>query len=58
MEKMLAPESEIFPTLPHCLIHLDILMDKNMMKEALLFYECIKEVCIHAALFSYGFDRY
>ena len=57
MEKMLAPESEVFPTLPPCLIHLDILMDKNMMKEALLFYECIKEVRIHTAFFSYGFDR-
>jgi hypothetical protein len=51
MEKMLAPESEVFPNLPPCLIYIEILMDKNMMKEAFSFYERIKEVSIHVVFF-------
>lgn len=53
IEKMLAPGNDIVATFPPCAVYLDILMDKNMMKEALLFYESVKEVSSHAILISF-----
>jgi hypothetical protein len=49
MEKLLTPENEMYPGLWSCAVYTEILMDKNMMKEAISFYETVKEVRIHSA---------